>query len=313
MTTETLHRSIMPWDGFPSSERLLNGLIAVGLILVILLYFIIPRIELPVEEVEEIPERFAQLIIEEEPEVIPPPPIPEEEPVEEVVEEEPEVIEEEEPEPEPEVVEKPEQTVEEAREIAEQSGLMAFQDSLAAMRDSLTLQNTSAPLISANNTQRKEYKGSDLNTDLTSGSGGVDTAKYTQNTGVTGNLGGRSGSSVSGGKIKASGSGVGKAKSTRGTTKSARSSEQIDLALNSLKGTLDRLYNKARRSDPTLEGFVQFEAKVDASGKVVEIKVTRSLLSAPELEQKMLDRIKLMGNFGPGIVETITFQIEFTP
>ena len=311
MTTESLHKSIMPWEGVPATERLLNVLVAIGLLLVLLLYFIIPRIELPEEEIEEIPERFAQLIIEEEPEEIPPPEVPEEEPVEEEVpEEEPEEIEEPEPEPEPEevVVEKPEQTVEEAREVAQQSGLMAFQDSLAAMRDSLSI-DTSAPLLTASNAQRKEYSGSDLNTDLTQGSGGVDTAALTSNTGTSGSLGGRKTGSVSGSKIKASGTGT--ATSTKGTAKSARSSQQIALALQSLRGTLDRILNKARRKDPSLGGIVTFRVKLDASGKVLEVTVVKSLLNSPSVEKQMADRIKLLGNFGAGIAETIEFPVEF--
>ncbi len=316
----------MPWEGVPGTERLLNILIVIGLAIVFLLYIIIPNIELPEQEVEVIPERFAQLIVEEEPEIIPEP-IPEEipeeeeeEPVEEAPEEE--VIEEEIPEetpeevpdvaePEPEVVEKPEQTVDQAREVAQQSGLLAFQDSLAAMRSMTSLQNTSAPLITANNAQRKEYKGSDLNTDLTAGSGGVDTAKLTSNTGVGGSLGTRGKAKVSGGKIKASGSGSGRSKAK--TQQGGRSNEQIYLANQRIKGSLDRIYNKARRSNPDLEGTITFKVTVDASGKVTAVEVLRSTIDDADLEAKLKGRLQLMANYGAGIQEVLEFSIVFTP
>lgn len=309
-----IHRSIMPWEGEAKTERLLMILLILGLLLVLLFSYIIPKIELPEKEVEEIPERFAQLIVEE-PEVIPPPPVPEEVPEEEPVEEE--VPEEEEPEDiveEPEVeevVEKPDQSVEEAREVAQQSGLLAFQDSLAAMRNQLSLQNTSAPLLTASDAQRKAYKGSDLNTDLTQGSGGVDTAAYTQNTGVTGDLGARGKGKVGGGKIKASGTGTGRSKAK--TKQGGRSSEQIYLANQRVKGNLDRMYNKARRSNPDLEGTVTFRVTVSTSGAVTEVKVVKSTLGDAALEAKLASRLKLMANYGPGIKETLEFNIVFTP
>lgn len=304
----------MPWEEMPGTERKLNIMIIVGLLLVVLMYFIIPMIELPEQTVEEIPERFAQLIIVEEPEVIPPPPIPEEEPVkeepieEEVIEEEPEDIVEIE---EPEVVEKPEQTVEEAKEVAQSSGLMEFADSLAAMRNTLSLQNTSANMISASDAQRKVHKGSDLNADLTAGSGGVDTAKYTSNTGVTGDLGARGKGKVGGSKIKASGSGSGRTKAK--TKQGGRSNEQIYLANQRVKGALDRIYNKARRSNPDLEGTVTFKVSVSTSGTVTLVEIVRSTIEDTALEEQLKSRLKLMANYGKGIVEVLEFSIVFTP
>ena len=316
MTTNTQHKSIMPWEEMPGTERKLNVMIVIGLFLVLLMYIVIPLIELPEQEVEEIPERFAQLIVEEEPEVVPPQPVPEEEPVEEEEPIEEEVVEEEEIEEvleveEPEVVEKPEQTVEEAKEVAQSAGLMEFADSLAAMRNTLSLQNASANMISANDAQRKVHEGSDLNTDLTAGSGGVDTAKYTANTGVTGDLGARGKGRVGGSKIKASGKGSGRTQAK--TKQGGRSNEQIYLANQRVKGALDRIYNKARRSNPDLEGTVTFKVSVSTSGAITAVDVVKSTIDDTELEAKLKSRLKLMANYGPGIVEVLEFSIIFTP
>lgn len=316
MSINTLHRSMMPWDGDPSSDKLLNRLLIIGLILVLLLYIIIPRIDLPEAEVEEIPERFAELIVEEEPEVIPPPPVPEDKPKEEEkpVEEEEEPVEEEKPvEKEPEKpVEKPDQSVEEAREVAEEKFKESFKSLDSLKNLGMSLQNTSPLLITSDNAKRKTYAGSDLHADLTAGSGGIDTAAIAGNSGVSGDLGGRGKGKVGGkGKLKASGKGSGRSKQR--TSSGGRSSEQIYLANQRVKGVLDRMYNKARRSNPSLQGTVTFKVKVNKSGKVLNVTVVKSSLGDPALESKLASRLKLMANYGPGPNETLQFNIVFTP
>ena len=132
----------LPWTTNAEQEKrfrrqlLIFVASALGVALVL---SVLPTPEPDPAALEEIPERYARLLIEQElPPPPPPPPVVEEEPepeaplepepealVEEVVE--PEIV----PEPEPEPVD----VVAEARERASVAGLLPFAEELASLRD----------------------------------------------------------------------------------------------------------------------------------------------------------------------------------
>ncbi|MGM0564525.1 MAG: AgmX/PglI C-terminal domain-containing protein [Pseudomonadota bacterium] len=318
MTDYSIRPSLMPWDSEPGTERLYKTLVAIGLILVVILYFLVRGIELPEREEEEVSERFAQLIVEEEPEVEPPPVIEETEP------DEPEPVEEEvEPEPEEELpkpveqpapVEKPEQTVEEAREAVKSKGLLSFSDSLSSMRRSSSVTDSDAPLITSKASERRVDAGDgDFDTDLSSDSGGVDT-DIAGVSGSAGNLGDRQVANVNRKVETTRKAKTGSSDSSGGSQGSLRRSpQQIAAALKTIQGRLDFLYNKARRRNPMLQGTVVFRVKLDTNGKVLQASVVRSDLNDAALEKDMAGRIQLLANFGPGPAETLEFPAEFTP
>ena len=136
--------TIMPWGGIPEEQQRLRKTLSVSLLVALVLGVVIPMIELPLPDLDlipEVPERFANLIERELPP--PPPPTvveetppeeepPEDTPPEEVVPEEPIVVEEL-PEEIPEEV-APASTV--AEEPAPQqevrsAGILAFRDSIS--------------------------------------------------------------------------------------------------------------------------------------------------------------------------------------
>lgn len=315
MSVVSMHNSIMPWESQPGVEKRLVILLIVSLLLVFVFALIISSIDLPQKEQEEIPERFARLIVPEPPKPTPPVVEPKPEPKKEPVKPEtkkPEAT----PKPKPKNTRVPEpanEAVSKAREVAKQSGLLKEQASLMALQQSLgSTFSSSSPLIASSNSKRKVYVGSDLQTDLTSSSGGVDTDQYTDSAGVAVNLGERAKTKVKGKKIKAKG--VSKTgKSAKKTSKGGRSNQQIYLANQRIKGTLDRIYNKARRRNPSLKGSVKFRLVISPSGKVLSAQVVSSSLNDAALEKKLKDRLKLMANYGSGIKETIQFSIVFTP
>ncbi|EDY86657.1 conserved hypothetical protein [gamma proteobacterium HTCC5015] len=311
----------MPWDNTPGTGRFLSILLILALLLVIAMYYVISGIELPEPEVEEVPERFAQLIVQEEPEVEPPPPAVEEKPEEKPEEPEPveeEIVEEQpvedlpKPIEQPKPVEKPEQTVEQAREAVKSKGLLAFGGMPEVRRSSVA--NTDTKLVTAASSKRRvEASSASLDTDLSSGSGGVDT-NIASDSGIAGNLGNRNVATVSNKVTTSKTERAGNA-SASGSPKGSlrRSPQQIAAALKMIQGRLDFLYNKARRRNPLLQGTVVFRVKLDQSGKVLAASVVRSDLNDPGLEKSMASRIQVQANFGLGPKETIEFPADFTP
>ncbi|HHH45252.1 MAG TPA: energy transducer TonB, partial [Gammaproteobacteria bacterium] len=72
--------------------------------------------------------------------------------------------------------------------------------------------------------------------------------------------------------------------------------------------------NRALRKDPTLQGKLVIRLTIAPSGKVTSISMVSSELGDPQLERKLVQRIKLF-NFGAKAVDsvTITYPIEFLP
>ena len=94
----------------------------------------------------------------------------------------------------------------------------------------------------------------------------------------------------------------------------ARTQEEIQLVFDRNKGAIDRIYNRALRRDPTLQGKVVFKITIAPSGRVVRISIVSSELNNPALEKRLLARIKLF-NFGAKDVATttVTYPVVFLP
>ncbi len=126
----------LPWTTGQGQERKFRRLLGIIFLICAVLGLLWPFIPLPEPDpydVEEIPPRIAQLLLEEKPLPPPPPPPKEEEPEPEPEEVEPEKVVEAEPEPEPEPEPLPDRE-EVAREQA-QAALMPFAEDLADLVD----------------------------------------------------------------------------------------------------------------------------------------------------------------------------------
>jgi len=93
-----------------------------------------------------------------------------------------------------------------------------------------------------------------------------------------------------------------------------RSVDAVRRSLDRNKGSLESLYNRATRKDPSLQGRVVFELTISASGKVIRCKILSSELSDRRLGRKLVARLKMI-NFGrePVSVTTVTHTIDFFP
>jgi protein TonB len=177
-----------------------------------------------------------------------------------------------------------------------------------------------------------------ITSNATGGSGGINTAALSRNTGggglagrattlVEGAAGGGGGGGAGGGGRATdggSGSGTGAGQGAgpgqggavkRGASgKASRAIEDIKLVFERNKGAIYAIYNRALREDPTLQGKVTLELKIAPTGEVQACRVVSSDLHAPELEAKLLARIRQF-DFGAKDVDqmVITWPVDFLP
>jgi TonB family protein len=80
------------------------------------------------------------------------------------------------------------------------------------------------------------------------------------------------------------------------------------------KGAIFALYNRALRRDPSLEGKLVLRLTIDPNGAVSFCEIISSELGDPELERKLVQRVRLF-RFEARDVEAITTTkpIDFFP
>jgi periplasmic protein TonB len=169
-----------------------------------------------------------------------------------------------------------------------------------------------------------------ITSNLTGGSGGINTAAYSRNTGggglagrattlVAGVAGGGGGGGYGGGGARGGGTGgngdgAGGSLRKGGSGKASRSIEEIKLVFERNKGAIYALYNRALREDPALQGKVVVELKISPGGEVVGCRVVSTELKTPELEQKLIARIRQF-DFGAKDVDVmvVSWPVDFLP
>lgn len=312
MSSIALERAIdLPWSPQQDEQKRFRSITLIVLLITAIFGVIMPF--LPVAEVEraktvELPPRFAKLILEKK---TPPPPPP---PKVEKKKPEPKKEEAKKPEPKKKPVEKKPvvkpRDPDAARKKAEQSGLLAFKDDLADLRQNLSQDLLQNSTLEKGGTEAKQTTRSMITSSAKSGSGGINTARLSQNTGGS-NLAGRTVTQVSS-NLKSASAGSVSHKGSSG--KASRSIEELQLVFDKNKGAIYSLYNRALRKDPTLQGKVVLELTIAPSGKVTKCKLLSSELNSPALEKKLTARVMLF-NFGAKDVDTMvtTYPIEFLP
>jgi TonB family protein len=96
--------------------------------------------------------------------------------------------------------------------------------------------------------------------------------------------------------------------------KASRSPEEIELVFDRNKGAIYALYSRALRERPELQGKMVLEFTIAPSGEVTACRVVSSELNDPELERRIVARVRLI-RFEARDVESITTTkpIEFFP
>lgn len=306
----------LPWTTGRSQDKKFQRLLGIVFLVCVFLSAVWPFIPVPEPDpfdVEEIPPRIAQLLLEERPLPPPPPPVVEEEPEPEPEPDEPEpeqVVEEvPEPEPEPEPVIDREEV---AREQA-QAALMPFAEDLADLVDNELLDQVADDRdLSASVGEAERNERSMITSKVGTASGGINTANMSRNTGGSG-IAGRNTTRVASPVAGIGQAGAGPSRSGS-SGKASRSREEIELVFDRNKGKIFAIYNRALRADPTLEGKVVLRLTIDPSGVVSFCEIVSSELDDADLERKLVQRVKLF-RFEARDVEAITTTkpIDFFP
>ena len=94
----------------------------------------------------------------------------------------------------------------------------------------------------------------------------------------------------------------------------SRAIEDVRLVFDRNKGSIFSIYNRALREEPALQGKVVFKLTIAPSGGVEDCHIVSSELKAPELEAKLLARVRLL-DFGAKDVNSLTlnYPVDFLP
>lgn len=345
----------LPWspliDDDKRFRRVLNWVLAAVVVLCLLMLFVPPP-QVDRTQPQELPPRFAKLLLEKENVPPPPPPVVKQE--KKLDKPEPSTNKPDPAKPEPPKAatvpearrpvpnKPPGEVLDGVRRKAAGVGLLAMKDQLAEIRG--------APVAVQINQDIKQGPGvgtgvgvgvgagtdpglparNMITSNATGGSGGINTAAYSRNTGGGGLAGrattlvegvaggggggGAGGGGVRGGKGDGTGTGAGGTLHKGGSGKASRSIEEIKLVFERNKGAIYAIYNRALREDPSLQGKVVVELKISPAGDVVSCRVVSSELKAAELESKLLARIRQF-DFGAKDVDTmvVTWPVDFLP
>ncbi|HKQ12717.1 MAG TPA: AgmX/PglI C-terminal domain-containing protein [Steroidobacteraceae bacterium] len=290
----------LPWSPTEEVERRFRKVVRNAFIIFAIFAILIPL--LPVREhaakAPEIPDRIVKLVLEKK--VPPPPPPPK--------------IEEKKPEPEKKVEQpKPPPPKPDARERAQNAGLLKLQDQLADLRDNAVLDKTQTKNLTGKIGEETRSERSLITSKVGTSSGGINTASLSRGYGGgAGSLTGHTTTQVSSATLAAQG--TNKVEHGAGSGKASRSEEEIARVFDKNKGAIYALYTRALRDNPNLQGKVVLELTIGADGSVVKCAVVSSELNDPELERKLVARIKLF-QFEAKDVGTITVTkpIDFFP
>lgn len=303
---------LLPWTSLEQDNERYSKVLRALLILLLILGIIVPLINLPEverEDAEQLPPALAKIILEKE---IPPPPPPKpkepEKPKEEPKKEEPKKEPEkpkEEPKPEP-----PKPDVAKAREKAASSGLLQFQDDLMEMREALDASDIASANITRGAAEAEKLDRAMITSGAKATSGGISGAQVSRDTGGVA-IAGRETTKVDS-QLSAGGTGVEAAQNRRET--SGRSEEEIRRVMDKNKAAIFAIYNRALRQNPALQGKVVVKMMIEPNGSVSAASIVSSDLQDPELEGKILARLRLIRFSAADVTQTpLTYSFDFLP
>jgi protein TonB len=285
----------LPWGLGEESERKFVKLLRVSIIVATVIAIIIALLPAPERnrvKPEDLPERVVQLIVERpKPPPPPPPPEPETPKPEEVK-----------PTDQPKPTEKPKPNLRKQ---------MAVFDELADLRE-MTPDIQDPQLKTPVEDARSERNLITSAAGRTSG--GINTANQARGFGGgSGAIGTHSTTQVQHGSGLDPNAG-GRVQRTGNSGKASRAREEVEIVFDRNKGALYALYGRALRDQPELAGKLVLEFTIAPSGEITMCRVVSSELKDPELEKKIVARVRLI-RFKAADVEPLTVSkpIDFFP
>jgi periplasmic protein TonB len=287
----------LPWGLREESEqkfvKLLRNLLIICTVIALIIA-LMPERERARVKPEDLPDRVVQLIVEKpKPPPPPPPPEPEEQPKPE--------------QPKPEQ-QKP---VERPKPNVRNQGMLALADELAELREqNLDLQDPQlkTPVEDARSERNL------ITSQAGRASGGINTANMARGFGGgAGQIGTHSTTQVSHAQGLDPNAG-GRVQRTGTSGKGSRAREEVEIVFDRNKGALYALYGRALRDQPELQGKLVLEFTIAPSGEITMCRVVSSELNDPELEKKIVARVRLI-RFKAADVEPLTVSkpIDFFP
>jgi TonB family protein len=332
----------MNWNQNAADERRFRIISTACVLLGLLLGVILNRVDAPAPEFRStaiVPPHLAQIVMERKkveppkvvelpkpvepeklkPEDIKPEPKPEEKPQPKPVETKPEPVVEAKPQEQPQPqVEAPRKNVEAARKKAAGSGVLAMRDMLADLREAApaeTIQQSTQQLQTGGSEERTTTR-SLLTAKAGKGSGGIDTSKFSRDTGGGGALAGHETAAVTSrlDTLPAAKAQKREEEKQAAEENAGRSQAEISRIIEANRAAIYIIYQRALRQNPSMQGKVVFKITIAPSGEVSECTVESSDLGDGELERKLALRIKRI-DFGAKNVDvtSITYPINFLP
>jgi protein TonB len=294
----------LPWSPTEEVEQRFRKVMRNAFIAFVIMAVLITLIPVPEKsrtKAPDIPDRIVRLVIEQKAPPPPPPPPPK--------------VEDKKPEPiKPIEQPKPTPPKPSAREKAQQSGLLVLQDELADLRDNSVLDKAAQTKnLTGKIGEQTRSERSLLTSKVGSSSGGINTAALSRGYGGgTGALSGHTTTQVTSAVLAKQAED--KVQRGAGSGKASRSEEEIALVFDRNKGAIYALYTRALRDKPDLQGKVVLELTIGADGSIQRCDVISSELNDPELERKLVARVKSF-RFEAKDVGTITVTkpIDFFP
>lgn len=308
----------LPWvEG--SEDRLFKRLSIAFVIIFLILGIVLNNLTVPEikqKQLVDVSPRLAKLILEKK--KVPPPP-----PLKKVIKKEKpkpkkKVKKPEPKKPKPRKKEKPKPTPEPdsraaAKKTAQQSGLIALSDDLADLRESFDFSDIAdTPQLKTGKQAETVISTSKLLTAKAStGSGGIKTNTLQRKI-TTSELAQRKTSTVkstiqSSKKISDK---VNRQKNRNAT----RSQEEIERVFQKNKGSIDSIYNRELRKDPSLQGKVILELTIAPNGSVTKCTILSSELGHSKLEKRLVSKIKKFKFANKQVpVFIVKYPIDFLP
>ncbi len=305
MSETYYNEPFLPWVE-SENDRRFKRIVTVSILVFGMLGVVIGLLPVPEPEqksLQEVAPRLAKLILEKQ-QPPPPPPKPK---VEKKKADKPK--------PKKKVAKKPKPKArtEAARKKAERAGLVALSDELADLRESFDMATL------ADNNLQKATDRTPLVTQsrvisaktAARGSGGINTRALSRATGGA-ELASRKTTTVESSLPQGrSGAQASRGGSRRGPV---RDQNEIELVFQKHKGAINRIYQRALRRDPTLQGKLVLELTIAPDGTVTRVRILSSELNDPGLEKRILAKVKRF-RFKARKVETVTvrYPIDFLP
>lgn len=198
------------------------------------------------------------------------------------------------------------------RKKAAASGLLALSDQLAELRDLDLDSKVEARPLNGGTGEKTRVDRALLTARVGEGSGGITVAKASSGFGGGSTpLKSHATATVSSSVEAAP---AAEAQRSGKSSKASRTREEVELVFDRNKAAIYSIYSRALRDNPGLQGKVVLEVSIAPSGEVTDCRIVSSELGDPELERKLVARVKMFRFEAKDVAPmTTTKPIEFFP